>query len=113
MVNCWRTPVATLYRCNGDGSEIRPISTNIEHDNTPWVLPDGRVLYMRWEYVDRAACPIQSLWALNPDGTGLTGVYGNRVFSPGTFMDAQPVPDSGLIMATATSGSEQIVEVRP
>ena len=41
-------------------------------------LNDGRVVYTRWEYVDRAACPIQSLWAINPDGTGLTGFYGNR-----------------------------------
>lgn len=46
---------------------------------TPSVLNDGRIIYTRWEYVDRAACPIQSLWTLNPDGTGLSGFYGNRV----------------------------------
>ena len=43
-----------LYRCDADGRNIRPLSSNIEHDNTPWPLPDGRVLYMRWEYVDRS-----------------------------------------------------------
>ena len=43
FVNYYRTPVATLYRCNADGTGIRMLSSNIEHDNTPWVLPDGRV----------------------------------------------------------------------
>jgi len=46
---------------------------------------------------------IQSLWAINPDGTGLTGYYGNRVISPGTFMDAQPVPGTNNVIATATN----------
>jgi hypothetical protein len=44
-VNCWLTQVATLHRCDADGSNIRAISSNNEHDNTPWPLPDGRLLY--------------------------------------------------------------------
>ncbi len=50
-VNCFKTQVGTLYRCGGDGSAVRPVSTNVEHDNTPAVLPDGRILFTRWEYV--------------------------------------------------------------
>ncbi|NQT39875.1 MAG: PD40 domain-containing protein, partial [Planctomycetes bacterium] len=53
FVPCWRTQVATLYRCDGDGRNIRMISNNAEQENTPWMMSDGRVLYMRWEYVDR------------------------------------------------------------
>jgi hypothetical protein len=53
-VNCWATQVAIVHRCDPDGSNIRPISANVEHDNTPWLLPDGRVLFTRWEYVDRS-----------------------------------------------------------
>ncbi len=30
-VNCWLTQVAILYRCDGDGSNIRPLSANKEH----------------------------------------------------------------------------------
>ena len=48
-VNCWTTQVGTLHTCDNDGSNIREISSNIEHDNTPWPLPDGRILYTRWE----------------------------------------------------------------
>jgi hypothetical protein len=53
-VNCWLTPVATMHRCASDGRGIHPISANIEHDNTPWPLPDGCLLFTRWEYIDRS-----------------------------------------------------------
>ena len=43
-----------LRAATATAANIRPISANIEHDNTPWPLPDGRVIYTRWEYVDRS-----------------------------------------------------------
>jgi len=116
VVNCWRTPVATLHRCDDDGSNVRPISTNIEHDNTPWVLPDGRILYMRWEYVDRNQLSFHHLWTTNPDGTGQMVYYGNQF--PGTatldtepfsvpgkhpgisMLDAKPIPGTGKVVAS-------------
>ena len=71
------TQVAVLYRCDADGRNIRPISSNNEHDNTPWALPDGRVLYTRWEYVDRSQVHYHHLWTMNPDGTGQSVFFGN------------------------------------
>jgi hypothetical protein len=55
-------------------------------------MADGRILYTRWEYVDRPAIPIQSFWTINPDGTRLAGVFGNRVLCPSTFMQARGIP---------------------
>ncbi|MHC4398566.1 MAG: HzsA-related protein [Planctomycetota bacterium] len=90
-VNCWYTPVAILHVCDGDGKNVHPISANIEHDNTPWPMPDGRVIYERWEYVDRSRVSFHHLWTANPDGTGQTIYYGNM--HPGTLMiDAKPIP---------------------
>ena len=40
-VGCWYTQVGTMYRCRPDGSDMQCVSANIEHDNTPAVLPDG------------------------------------------------------------------------
>ena len=65
-VPCWYTHVATLHRCNGDGSNIHMLSSNIEQDNTPWMLPDGRIMYTRWEYVDRSREAFHHLWVMNP-----------------------------------------------
>lgn len=100
---CYVVTSPVLYRMDRDGSNQRRLSANYLMDFTPSVLNDGRIIYTRWEYVDRPACPIQSLWAINPDGTGLAGFYGNRVISPGTFMDAQPIPNTNSVIATATN----------
>jgi Tol biopolymer transport system component len=77
-VPCWYSQVAILYISDGDGKNIQPISANIEHDNTPWPLPDGRVIYERWEYVDRSRVAFHHLWTANPDGTGQMVFYGNQ-----------------------------------
>jgi len=100
---CYVVTSPVVYRMDHDGGNQKRLSANYLMDFTPSVLNDGRIIYTRWEYVDRAACPIQSLWTLNPDGTGLTGFYGNRILSPGTFMDAQPVPGTNKVIATATN----------
>ena len=97
-VNCWITQVATLHRCNADGSHIERISANIEQDNTPWSLPDGRILYTRWEYVDRANIGYHHLWTINPDGTGQMVYFGN-LYSSDVMIDAKPIPGSTRIVA--------------
>jgi hypothetical protein len=97
FVPCWYVQVATLYRCDADGKNIRPLSSNIEQDNTPWLLPDGRVLYTRWEYVDRSREHFHHLWAMNPDGTGQMTLFGN--LHPGdVYLDAKPVPGGSEII---------------
>ena len=102
-VPCWYTRVGILYRCDGDGGHIRPLSSNAEHENTPWVLSDGRLLYMRWEYVDRNQLLFHHLWTVNPDGTGVMVYFGNQY--PGYVMiDAKPVPGSHKIVASFSPG---------
>ncbi|MHC4251601.1 MAG: HzsA-related protein [Planctomycetota bacterium] len=102
-VNCYKTQVGTLFRCRGDGSGIRPISTNIEHDNTPSVLPDGRVLFTRWEYVDRSQIGYHHLWVMNPDGTGQMVFYGNQRHFP-LYIDALPVPGTRKVVGIDSPG---------
>ncbi|NOZ22016.1 MAG: hypothetical protein GXP25_13120 [Planctomycetes bacterium] len=102
-VNCFFTQVATLYRCDADGKNIHILSSNIEHDNTPWPLPDGRILYTRWEYVDRSQMVFHHLWTINPDGTGQMVYYGNM--HPGmVFIDAKPIPGTDKIVSVFCPG---------
>lgn len=102
-VNCWATQVAVLHRCGPDGGGIRAISSNNEHDNTPWLLPDGRAIYTRWEYVDRSQVDYHHLWTTNPDGTGQMVHFGNQ--RPGLLMiDAKPVPGSEKVVAIFSPG---------
>lgn len=102
-VNCWLTQVAVLYRMDADGSNIRPVSSNNEHDNTPSVLPDGRVLYTRWEYVDRSQVHYHHLWTMNPDGTGQMVYYGNQ--KPGLVMiDSKPIHGTNKVATIFSPG---------
>lgn len=102
-VNCWATQVAVLHRCGPDGKGIRPVSSNNEHDNTPWPLRDGRVLYTRWEYVDRSQVDYHHLWTANPDGTAQMVYFGNQ--RPGLLMiDAKPIPGTEKIVAIFSPG---------
>ncbi len=103
FVNCWYTRVASLYRCDGDGKNIRMISSNNDHDNTPWVLPDGRVIYMRWEYVDRSQVHFHHLWTTNPDGTGQMVYYGN-MYGGVAMLDAKPIPGTSKVVASWSPG---------
>lgn len=105
-VNCWLTQVAVLHRCDADGSNIRAISSNNEHDNTPWPLHDGRILYTRWEYVDRSQVHFHHLWSANPDGASQAVWFGNM--HPGiTMIDAKPIPGSDKIIASFSPGHGQ------
>ena len=98
FVQCWYTQVATLYRSDKDGRNLRPISANIEQDNTPWMLPDGRLIYMRWEYVDRSRVRFHHLWTINPDGTGQMTYFGN-MYGSTLMIDAKPIPGSESVVA--------------
>lgn len=100
---CWNSPVGVLHRMKYDGSEVVRLSANYLNDFTPNVLHDGRIIYSRWEYVDRPAIPIQSLWTIRPDGTGLQVYYGNRVLSPATFMDARSIPGTEKVLCLLTA----------
>jgi len=102
FVRCWPIdPSSVLARCDKNGKNIYIISTNTEPDFTPVVLPDGRILYTRWEYTDKEVMRIQGLWSVNPDGTGNQVVYGNQSFWPDMLVEARPIPNSPRMMFTA------------
>ena len=105
FVPCWRTQVAVLYRCDGDGRNVRMVSNNAEQENTPWMLPDGRVLFMRWEYVDRNQLTFHHLWTVNPDGTGLMVYFGNQdPLDRAALLDAKPIPGTDKTVVSFSPG---------
>jgi len=96
-IGCWMAQTAILHRCDSDGSNIRMLSSNIVTENTPSVLPDGRVLYTRWEYVNRDPVVFHHLWTINPDGTNQQIYFGN-MHPQGVFIDAKPIGQTDRVV---------------
>lgn len=97
------TPALMLYRCDKDGNAIRPLSYGIENETTPSVLNDGRIIYTRWEYVDRHEMEFHKLWWKRPDGTGVSSYYGNDTIYPLMISEARAIPGSQKIVATGVA----------
>ena len=97
-------PVAvyTLHVMNRDGGDLRQISPFEMFEWTPSITPDGRILYSRWDYVDRDAMPYMGLWSTMPDGTGTRAVFGNYTRSPHCMFEPRTVPGSRKIVFTAS-----------
>jgi hypothetical protein len=108
-VMCFSSYIDTLHTMAADGSDIKGISVNNQNEFDPSVLNDGRILYGRWEYVDKTALYIQSLWVVNPDGTNETAVFANNLAKPTAVLDGRAVPDSHLIAASLTPHNGQSV----
>ncbi|UCD52385.1 MAG: discoidin domain-containing protein, partial [Phycisphaerales bacterium] len=93
--------VYTLHRMDARGKNLRPISAFETFEYTPSVADDGRLLYTRWDYIDRFNGHFFSLWAANQDGTNPQLVYGNYTVKPQAILEARSVPNSNKILFTA------------
>ena len=95
---CNRHIMANLYRMNPDGSNIVQLGKSTLFEGHSALMNDGRVIYDRWEYVDRNFGDAQGLWTVNPDGTKHAIFYGNNSNSPGGVIDPRPIPGSNLVL---------------
>ncbi len=86
------TRVANLYRMEPDGSGIRQLCFDQDHNWSPRVLPNGRVLYQRWEYTDTPHSHTRLLFSMNPDGTSQMEHYGSNSYWPNALFYARPIP---------------------
>lgn len=93
---CGRGPcfVYTLARMEADGRNARSISFHETHEWDPSLLNDGRVIYTRWDYVDRNAVHYQQLWSALPDGSTSQIYYGNNTWNPTGIWEARAIPGS-------------------
>ena len=90
---------STLYRMDADGSDIEVLSDSPVSEASPSVMNDGRILYTRWEYVDKADVVIKCLWAMRPDGTGSVEIFGNDITFPDTMLHGRAVPGHNNLFA--------------
>jgi len=83
-----------LYRMDSDGKNMRKLTNSSVSEASPVMMPDGRILYTRWEYLDKGAVSLKCLWAVRPDGTCSSEIYAADISLPPTFIYARPIPDA-------------------
>ena len=97
--------VCNLYRRSSDG-KISQLTVEQDHDWNPVLLPNGRVLYLRWEYSDLPHAFSRILMHANPDGTNQTEYYGSGSYYPNTMFYARPIPNSSKFSAIVSGHHE-------
>jgi hypothetical protein len=97
------TSAFVLARCERDGRDIYLISANNEPDYLPSLLPDGRVIYTRWEYTDKPLWRAEKLWTANPNGTQVNVFWGNQSVWPDLTKDARAIPGTRRVMFTGSA----------
>jgi len=85
-------PAEHLYVCDANGANAERISYNQSDDFDPTLLPNGRVMYTRWEHF--GTMNRFPLFVTNPDGTGTFHLYGPHSYN---FFHAEPTPDGRII----------------
>jgi hypothetical protein len=96
-------PVFTLHALDATGHNLRPLSAFENFEWTPSVANDGRLLYTRWDYIDRFNGHFFSLWSANQDGGNPQLVYKNYTIKPQVALEARAIPGSTKLVFTASA----------
>ncbi len=104
-LRCGRVcPTYTLFDMAADGSDITCLSFHETNEWSPSVTNDGRIIWTRWDYVDRHGCTAHMPWITTLDGRDPRAVHGNfapRHSRPDMEIDVRAIPGSQKFVATA------------
>lgn len=81
-----------LYKMDAEGNNFEKLTNSSVSESNPSVMNDGRILYTRWEYLDKGAVSVKCLWAMRPDGTNAVEIYGNTLALPPTLLMGRQIP---------------------
>lgn len=96
--------VTNLYVMEQDGTGIRQLTVEQDHDWCPTVLNNGRVMYLRWEYADIPHSQTRLLFQMNPDGTEQMELYGTNSYWPNGIFFARAIPGHPTKVVGIVSG---------
>ena len=93
-VPCWhgQERACSIYRMDADGSNVRQLCFDQDLDLHPSVLPNGQVVFNRWDYTGILHMYLAPLMVMNPDGTGQKSLYGSNSYWPNRLYYAKGVP---------------------
>jgi len=100
--NPWEPlPAHTLHRLDPTLSHRQTLSFHETSEWHPSVLHDGRIVYIRWDYVDRSAANFHGLWVANPDGSAAMALFGNYTMRINACYQPKAIPNSHKLVFLA------------
>lgn len=96
--------VGNLYRVEEDGKTVRQLTFEQDQDWNPTILPNGRIMYLRWEYVDITHYYSRYVFSMNPDGTNQVEHYGSGSYWPNSTFYAKAFPGQSSKFVGIVSG---------
>ena len=105
-VPCWhgRERACCLYTMDADGSDVLQVCYDQDLDLHPSVLPNGQVIYSRWDYTGILHAYVRPLMVMNPDGTSQRAVYGSNSYYPNSLFFPRAVPGSPTKIVAVLAG---------
>lgn len=110
-----RAGTFNLHIMDADGSNIRQLTFNQSHDLDPYYTREGRIVFTRWD--NAGSVDGMNLYAINPDGTGLTLLYGRHSHESGTdesmvqFLKPRELEDGSLLVQLRDYQTNQFTSV--
>lgn len=106
--------VGNVHMMDRKTNKVRRLTLDQDNNWHPCVLPDGRVLFLRWEYTESAHYFSRILMHMNPDGTDQKEYYGSNSYWPNSLFNARPIPNKpGQFVGTVTGhhGTNRVGEM--
>ena len=83
--------VANLVSYDPETKNIHRLTFDQDGNWAPIVIPNGRLMYTRWEYTDLTHYFSRIVMHMNPDGTENKALYGSGSYFPNSTFDMKPL----------------------
>ena len=96
-------PNFTVFDMNPDGTYMRCLSYHETNEWAPVVSHDGKIVWTRWDYIDRHSSAAHHPWVMTLNGSDPRQMHANytiRFDRTNTEMDLRPIPNSSKYVAT-------------
>ena len=96
--------VGNLHLISADRKTSRRLTFDQDNNWNPEVYPNGRVVFLRWEYTDSAHYFSRVMMTMNPDGSDQQEFYGSNSYWPNSLFFQQHIPGSSTKFVGIVSG---------
>ena len=97
-----------IFLLDRETQQVRQLTFDQDSNWDPVVLPNGKVMYQRWEYADLPHSNSRIIFTMNPDGTAQQAYYGSNSYFPTSLFGARPIPGHPTAFVGIATGHHSV-----